>query len=95
VGLFQLSETALLDVARFDPSFVPDPDLRTNAAYAARAAWGYLTLNLRPGRAAGDLALALAMQRTGPQPAEAELYRWWGEAIIARAREWESEWLGR
>lgn len=92
-GLFQLTKDALSDVRTFyNQSFVVSENLLFDPEYSTTAAWGYLQVNMRAGRADGDLELAVTMHNVGPTRKDlAESRRYWGRQIIEQAMAWQKE----
>lgn len=66
-GLMQIKDIALRDVIQFFPGVIEyHPSYLTQIGYNLQVGILYLKLNLRPGRAKGNLRTAIAMYNGGP-----------------------------
>lgn len=92
-GLYQMGQQALEDVKLWDPNFPVDFDRLFDVEYATRAAYGYYRVNLKPGRANGDVIKAITMHNVGPSRTDLINARlWWGKQVVERAWQWHDEW---
>lgn len=64
IGLMQLKPGAIIDIEQFGYGRFDDYDI--NPKVNVKAGASYLDLNMRSGRAAGDIHLALRMYNQGP-----------------------------